>query len=61
MEINITISIYIKINNRKERIIMTKEIKILKLQNRITLLSERNKDNGRIIAKLKRQLKKFDF
>ena len=57
MEINITISIYIKINNRKERIIMTKEIKILKLQNRITLLSERNKDNGRIIAKLKRQLK----
>ena len=36
---------------------MTKEIKILKLQNRITLLSGRNKDNGRIIAKLKRQLK----
>lgn len=35
---------------------MTKEIKILKLQNRIALLSERNKDNGRIIAKLKRQL-----
>ena len=57
MEINIIISIYIKINNRKERIIMTKEIKILKLQTRIALLSERNKDNGRIIAKLKRQLK----
>lgn len=36
---------------------MTKEIKILKLQTRIALLSERNKDNGRIIAKLKRQLK----
>ena len=36
---------------------MTKEIKILNLQNRIALLSERNKDNGRIIAKLKRQLK----
>lgn len=36
---------------------MTKEIKILKLQNRITLLSERNKDNGRVVAKLKRQLK----
>ena len=35
---------------------MTKEIKILNLQNRIALLSERNKDNGRIIAKLKRQL-----
>ena len=36
---------------------MTKEIKILKLQNRIALLSERNKDNGKIVAKLKRQLK----
>jgi hypothetical protein len=35
---------------------MTKEIKILNLKNRIALLSERNKDNGRIIAKLKRQL-----
>ena len=35
---------------------MTKEIKILNFQNRIALLSERNKDNGRIIAKLKRQL-----
>ena len=36
---------------------MTKEIKILKLQNRIALLSERNKDNGKVVAKLKRQLK----
>ena len=36
---------------------MTKEIKILNLQNRIALLSGRNKDNGRIVAKLKRQLK----
>lgn len=36
---------------------MTKEIKILKTENRIALLSERNKDNGRIIAKLKRQLR----
>ena len=35
---------------------MTKEIKILNLKNRIALLSERNKENGRIIAKLKRQL-----
>lgn len=35
---------------------MTKEIKKLKLENRIALLSGRNKDNGRIIAKLKRQL-----
>ena len=57
MEINTIISIYIKITNRKERIIMTKEIKILNLKNRIALLSGRNKDNGRIIAKLKRQLK----
>lgn len=36
---------------------MTKETKILKLQNRIALLSERNKDNERIVTKLKRQLK----
>lgn len=36
---------------------MTKEIKILKLQNRIALLSERSKDNGKVVAKLKRQLK----
>ena len=38
-------------------IIMTKEIIILKLQNRIALLSERNKDNGRVVQKLKRQYK----
>ena len=36
---------------------MSKEIKILELKNRIALLSERNKDNGRIIQKLKRQYK----
>ena len=36
---------------------MTKEIKILKLQTRIALLSERPKDNERIVIKLKRQLK----
>ena len=36
---------------------MTREIKILKLQTRIALLSERNKDNGRIVQKLKRQYK----
>ena len=36
---------------------MSKEIKILKLKNRIALLSERNRDNGRIVAKLTRQLK----
>jgi hypothetical protein len=36
---------------------MSNEIKILKLQNRIALLSERNKDNGRVVQKLKRQYK----
>ena len=36
---------------------MAKEIKILKLQNRITLLEERPKDNGRVVQKLKRQYK----
>ena len=34
---------------------MTKEIKILKLENRIALLTSRPKDNGRIVQKLKRQ------
>ncbi len=36
---------------------MTNEIKILKLKNRITLLEERPKDNGRVVQKLKRQYK----
>lgn len=36
---------------------MSNEIKILKLKNRIALLSERNKDNGRVVQKLKRQYK----
>ena len=36
---------------------MSKEIKILKLKNRITLLEERPKDNGRVVRKLKRQYK----
>ena len=30
------------------------------IENRIALLSERQKDNGNIIKKLKRQLRKFD-
>ena len=34
---------------------MANEIKILKIENRITLLSNRAKENGRIIQKLKRQ------
>ena len=37
--------------------IMSKEIQALKLKNRIALLSERNKDNGRVVQKLKRQYK----
>lgn len=39
---------------------MSKEYKILYIKNRIALLSERNKDNGRIIAKLKRQLRQLE-
>jgi len=38
---------------------MTKEIKKLKLENRIAILTERPKDNGRIIQKLKRQYKQL--
>ena len=38
---------------------MTKEIKILKLENRIALLSDRPKDNGRIVQKLKRQYRQL--
>jgi hypothetical protein len=35
---------------------MSNEYKIMKLENRIALLSERTqKDNGRIVQKLKRQ------
>ena len=34
---------------------MTKQIEILKIENRITLLNNRPKENGRIIQKLKRQ------
>ncbi len=38
---------------------MTKEIKVLKIANRIVLLEARPKDNGRIVQKLKRQYKMF--
>ena len=34
---------------------MTKQIKVLKIENRITLLNNRPKENGRIVQKLKRQ------
>ena len=32
----------------------------LAIENRIALLQERNKENQRIIAKLKRQLRKYN-
>ena len=38
---------------------MSKEYKILSTQNRIQVLSGRNKENGRIIAKLQRRLRKL--
>lgn len=40
---------------------MTKEIKRLKLENRIALLTSRtNKENGKIVRKLERQLRNLD-
>jgi hypothetical protein len=36
---------------------MTKEIRMLDLQARIALLESRGKDNGKIVKKLKRQLR----
>ena len=36
---------------------MTKEIEKMQLENRIALLSERQKENGNIIKKLKRRLR----
>ena len=38
---------------------MTKEIKILRLENRIALLSSRPKDNGRVVQKLQREYKQL--
>lgn len=38
---------------------MTEEIKILKLENRIAILSARPKDNSRVVQKLKRQYKQL--
>ena len=35
----------------------TKEIRILRLENRIELLEARNKDNASIVKKLRRQLR----
>ena len=37
----------------------TKEIRILRLENRIDLLSARNKDNAGVLRKLHRELRKF--
>lgn len=36
---------------------MSLELKIMNTENRIAIMSERGKDNGRIIAKLQRELK----
>lgn len=36
---------------------MNKELRILQLENRIAILSERNKENGRIVKKLQRKLR----
>lgn len=36
---------------------MSTEYKIMNIENRIALLAARGKDNGRVIAKLKRRLK----
>ena len=38
---------------------MSLKLKIMNTENRIALISERNKDNGRIIAKLQRELRIF--
>lgn len=37
----------------------TKEIRILRLENRIELLSARNKDNAGVLRKLRRELRKL--
>jgi hypothetical protein len=36
---------------------MTKEIRIMRLENRIAIMSERGKDNARVIGKAKRRLR----
>ena len=36
---------------------MTKEIRIMRLQNRIAIMSDRNKDNARVVRKLQRRLR----
>ena len=38
---------------------MSNEFKILKISNRIALLEERPKENGRIVQKLKRQYRQL--
>lgn len=44
----------------RRMIIMTKEARRLRLISRIQVLSERQKDNGRIVNKLKRRLANLD-
>lgn len=38
---------------------MTKETRIAFLENRVALLSERQKDNGKIVRKLQRQIRRL--
>lgn len=38
---------------------MSKELRILRIENRIALLSSRPKDNGKVVQKLKRQYKMY--
>ena len=61
MTADITPGRQIKINFQKESIYMTKEIKILKIKNRIALLTERDAlENANIIKKLRRQLRTLE-
>lgn len=39
---------------------MNREIEKMKLENRIALLTERGKDNGNIIKKLRRRLRNLN-
>ena len=35
----------------------TREIRIMRLQNRIAIMKDRNKDNARVVGKLERKLR----
>ena len=48
---------YIKNPKGDFKMLKTQELEILHIKNRITLLSGRGKDNGKIIKKLQRRLR----